>query len=445
MKKKVLLLTAPRPEPGYSPVHFGDNRPPQGLGYLAAYILKAGHQANIVDLYAFGGGENVSNNPFVSQEELGAQLKIDIESSIAEFRPDFIGMYVHTMSFESACELSLQLKNRFPDIKQICGGPHPSIKPESMPASFDHIVIGEGEVALLDIIEGRATDRIIKGVRLTSAELEKLPWPDFDLFWGKPYNWGLKLFNQAISPVLTISTSRGCPFRCRFCGVKNLYPIYTVISAEHIFKRMEYLSEKYGVRTFYFREDNFTAHLGRLEKFCDLLIGSGKGFKWVCESRVKELSPELIDKMSRSGCLGLYIGCESGSPNVLKNMCKDETREDFLEKFPIIHDHGIATYTTWVYGTPGETPEDRRLTDSLIKELNPTRVDRFVYLGIPRSEFYDLIMEKGDYEFLDKNGFMYPKGYLSYAVSLYGADDPRVSYVRKIYDENHVKPVETPW
>lgn len=445
MKKKVLLLTAPRPELGYSPVHYGDNRPPQGLGYLAAYISKFGHKADIIDLYAFGGGGDVLNNPFVNQEELGEQLNIDIESAVEEFKPDYIGMYVHTMSFESACELSSSLKKRFPYVKQICGGPHPSIKAESIPASFDHVVIGEGEIALLEIIEGRATDRIITGARVSSSELEQLPWPNFDLFWGKPYNWGLKLFNQNISPVLTISTSRGCPFRCRFCGVKNLYPVYTVVSAKHVFDRMVYLSEKYAVNTFYFREDNFTAHLGRLAEFCDLIAGSGNNFRWVCESRVKELTLELIEKMARAGCLGLYIGCESGSPKVLENMCKEETREDYLEKFPIIHEHGIATYTTWVYGTPDETQEDRRTTDELIDLLKPVVADRFVYIGIPRSSFYDQIVNNGNYEFLDKNGFLYPDGYLSLSTSLYGEEDPRVQYVKKMYEMNDVKPVDVEW
>jgi len=52
-RKRVLLLTAPRPRPDYTPLHFGDNRPPQGLGYVAAWLERAGHEIRIVDLYAF--------------------------------------------------------------------------------------------------------------------------------------------------------------------------------------------------------------------------------------------------------------------------------------------------------------------------------------------------------------------------------------------------------
>lgn len=443
-KKRILLLTAPRPEAGYSPVHFGDNRPPQGLGYLAAYIRQNNHEVQIIDLYAFGGAD-FSNNTSVKQEEIGKQENIDLDSVIKDINPDFIGMYVHSMSFESASILSAQLKKKYQDIVQICGGPHPTILPESMPNTFDYVVSGEGEKVLLDIIEDKVKKRIVIGKPLNSKELEILPWPDFDDFWGKPYNWELKLFNQNIKPVFTISTSRGCPFRCRFCGVKKIYPNYIHITAEHLFNRILELNSKYLVNAFYFREDNFTANLNRLDTFCEMIIKSGKSIKWVCESRVRELSSELISKMAQAGCIGLYIGCESGSPKVLKNMLKDETTQDYLEKFPILHKNNISTYTTWVYGTPKETSKDRRLTDELIKALCPTAVDRFVYIGIPSSDYYEEIVKSGSYEFIDKNGFLYPDGYLSLSTALYGENDPRVLYIRKLYKENNVKSIDMDW
>ena len=49
---KVLLLTSPRPESGTTPLHFGDNRFPQGLGFLAAYIESHGHEVRLIDLYS---------------------------------------------------------------------------------------------------------------------------------------------------------------------------------------------------------------------------------------------------------------------------------------------------------------------------------------------------------------------------------------------------------
>jgi len=437
-------MTAPRPLPGDSPLHFGDNRPPQGLGYLSSYVSQFGHEVEIIDLYAFGG-KPLDNNPGVNQEEIGNQLDINLIHQINSFKPDYLGMYVHSISYFLACKLSNELKIAFPGIPQICGGPHPTVMPESMPDTFDYIVSGEGEYALLDILEGGCQNRFIHGSPLTSENLENLPWPDFDQFWGKPYNWKLKLFQSDISPVLTISTSRGCPFLCRFCAVKSIYPHYEEISAELIFARMNSLADKYEVNTFYFREDNFTVNTNRLNKFCDLIIDSGNNFKWVCESRTKELNAAMIAKMAQAGCIGLYIGCESGSQKVLDTMGKNTSPGDFIEKFKILQECGIYTYTTWIFGSPNETSEDRALTEDLINRLNPDSVDRFVYVGIPKSQFYVHILNEGKYEFLDTNGFIYPAGYFSLSEYLYGQDDPRFQYVQKIYSRNSVSPIDVTW
>ena len=149
-----------------------------------------------------------------------------------------------------------------------------------------------------------------------------------------------------------------------------------------------------------------------MEDFCDLVIQNGIDIKWACESRVNKLSPATIEKMARAGCVGLYVGVESGSDRVLQFMQKLESRSDFLEKFPILHSNGISTYTTWIYGTPTETPEDRKETDSLIEIISPTTVDAFVYLGIPKSDWYRMVEGNKWYEFKDRNGFIYPTGYL---------------------------------
>jgi len=185
--RRVLLLTAPRPRPNYTPLHFGDNRAPQGLGYVAAYLEKFGHEVQIVDLYAFtwkyksiltevqspwrrhkdeisgrnwartmdGDLETIeghSRGGFAQNNSDGTMdVGADLGEIIESFRPDFIGMYIHTMSFDTAIELSANIKRDYPEIPQMCGGPHPAVLPETIPNSFDHVVVGEGEAAVLDI------------------------------------------------------------------------------------------------------------------------------------------------------------------------------------------------------------------------------------------------------------------------------------------------------
>jgi len=479
--RRVLLLTAPRPRPNYTPLHFGDNRAPQGLGYVAAYLEKFGHEVKIVDLYTFTwkyrdivrevespwrrhkdtlSGRNWartmegdlktveghSRGGFAQNNSDGTmEVGTDLEAEINSFRPDYLGWYIHSMSYRSACELSTVLKRDYPDIPQMCGGPHPTVLPEMMPSTFDYVVVGEGETAALDIIEGRAPSRIVQGTRV--VEMNELVWPNLDAFWDLPYNWSLKLFGKSyIHPVVSLNTSRGCPFPCRFCGVQDVSgKRFRHISADRIFSHMQFLKDKYGMAGAYFREDNYTVSLKRVEEFCDLLVESGMNLKWACESRVNKLTPKLIEKMAKSGCVGLYVGVESGSDRMLSYMEKGECRADFEEKFPILHANNIGTYTTWIYGSPTETPEDRRMTDDLIRKIKPTTVDAFAYLGIPKSNWYRMIEENKEYEFIDESRFIYPKGYLGYIRELYGEGDGRVEYVERIYQENGVNPHFYPW
>ena len=166
--KRVLLLTAPRPRPDYTPLHFGDNRAPQGLGTVAAYLERAGHQCVIVDLYAFSwkfrGVQTDIESPWRKKEDRSGlnwsrtmtgdlqtregharggfnqnnsdgtiALGTDLDEVIREFQPDIIGMYIHTMSFDTAVELSSALKQAYPEIPQMCGGPPPRPLPPNLP------------------------------------------------------------------------------------------------------------------------------------------------------------------------------------------------------------------------------------------------------------------------------------------------------------------------
>ncbi|MFA6318784.1 MAG: radical SAM protein, partial [Elusimicrobiota bacterium] len=358
--KKVLLLTAPRPSADETPLHFGDNRPPIGLGYVAAALEARKHQVRIVDLYHFGRPAS-SRNSRVNQEVEFQHVPIDLEAEIRSFAPDFIGMYVHTLSFYQACDLGRTLKASHPGIPLLCGGPHPTVLPETLPDCFDRVVIGEGEAAAVEIVEGRAQGRIVQGTRV--QDMDALPWPDYGHFIKRPYNWKLQLFGaDAIEPVLSLNTTRGCPFDCTFCGVRNIAgPGYRAVSADRLVAKLAEYKAAYGLAGVYFREDNFTLDRPRLERFCDLMVERKLGLRWACESRVANLTGQTIEKMAGAGCAGLYIGVESGSPRMLSAMKKGETVEDFRRVFPLLKGAGIGTYSTWVIGLPGETEADRRM------------------------------------------------------------------------------------
>jgi len=346
-------------------------------------------------------------------------------------------MYLGTISYYEGTSLAREIKSRYPDIPTMVGGPHAIELPETLTDFFDFVVCGEGEIAALDIIEGRCKEKgVVKKDNID--DINSLPMPDFRHFINHPYNWELEMFDNDIKPVITINSTRGCPFACMFCGVANTK--FRGISAPNLVNYISDLKSKYGAQGIYFREDNFTVEPKRVDEFCDILISENINISWACETRVKNLPAKLIEKMAKSGCIGMYIGVESGSPRMLDYMKKGETREDFLKGMPIIHANGITTYTTWVYGLPTETEEDRATNDEFIEKLNPTTADTFVYLGQPGSDFYKMLDETKTYELKEDNGIFYIPGFLPLAKRVYGENDPRVEFIETLYEKNKIKP-----
>jgi radical SAM superfamily enzyme YgiQ (UPF0313 family) len=437
---KVMLMTTPRPKEGDSPLHFGCGRPPQGLGFIAAFLEKAGHKVEIVDLYTFGGEGIVGDS--TSIQHIGTQLDIDLDYKIKSFQPDFIGMHISSITHINAYELSARLAKDYPKITQVCGGPHPTLFPDEVPGSFSYAVKGAGEFAMLNIVEdnpiaGSFSEQsvfVMDGGCIPSNTLNTFPFPDYDKFINLPYNYGLDEFGID-DKALILSTSRGCPYSCKFCAGKYVHPNYSKMGAYAVVSEMHKLKKKYDVSTFYFREDNFTASRKRLTDFCNLLLltSNRAKFKWVCESRARGLTPEIIELMAQAGCIGLYIGCESGSDRMLRLMHKGEKAEHYEAVFPVLKANGINTYTTWMFGFPGERGEDAGLTERLIAKLEPTSVDRFIFIGIPISDMYRTLDASGHYEYKDKYGFIFPYGYFEKATALYGKNDPKVKYVRDCY------------
>lgn len=433
-------MTTPRPEQGDSPLHFGCGRPPQGLGFIAAFLEQGGHEVEIVDLYTFGGEGIVGDSTKI--QNIPMQLDIDLDYKIKSFKPDFIGMHISTLTHLNAYELADRLAIDYPEIVLVCGGPHVTLFPKEVPSSFSYAVTGAGEFAMKGIVEGnplagffnKQSVFVLDGGCIPKSIIDSMPFPDYGNFIDKPYNYGLEEFGLE-GKSLILNTSRGCPFRCKFCAGVHVHPRYTSFSAWSVVTEMIRLHKNYRVDTFYFREDNFTAGLDRVELFCNLLllISNKYKFKWVCESRAKGLTEELIELMAEAGCKGLYIGCESGSDRILAEMNKRETVADYKHVLPMLKKHGINTYTTWMYGYPGETGHDAMQTERLIAELEPTSADRFIFIGIPTSTIYNKLDETGDYEYKDKYGFIFPHGYYDRATALYGKNDPKVKYVRDCY------------
>ena len=389
--RRVLLVTSAAP--AQSPFSTREKRPPIGIGFLISVLRDAGHNVSFIDNY-------LQPSDFLETGYLQTNAI------------DFVGIYANTICFRDTLRM-LHAMQRLRQAGQwrgkiVVGGPHAAVAPQTIPDFVDFIVQGEGEYAIRDIVAGKVADRIVRYPRI--SDLDTLPMPAWDCFVDLPYEWGMKLIGDG--PVFTMNTSRGCPFRCAFCSVNSVWGRkYTSFSAERIISDIEHLVHTYGAKGIYFREDNFTLNEGRLMTFCDLLLRKNLGISWVCETRVSNLSEELVQLMARAGAKGFYFGVESGSQRMLDLMRKDITVDQIRDAFRWCRDSGIKTIASTIIGVPGETEADLRQTNELLEEIKPTLVWRNVFTGIPYSDLYHTAVKEKSYEYIDDRGIIYLQGH----------------------------------
>jgi len=276
------------------------------------------------------------------------------------------------------------------------GGPHTSVGIDMIPEYVDHILIGEGESSILELIEDTGNQRVVYGKQINDMDL--LPFPAWEEFIWRPYDWTYPLVDR--NPVFTFNTSRGCPFECSFCSVNAIWGRkYRYMSAERIAYDIGYMKKYYGLGCAYFREDHFTLNKKRTIQFCELLLKKNLNIDWICETRVDDFDDEsFVQLMARSGCKAIYVGVESGSPRMLKLFKKGETTEQFIKAFDLARRLGIRTYASFVVGAPTEIDYDLHQTFELIDRISPDSYSMNIYIGLPGSELYDYIIDNDLYE-----------------------------------------------
>lgn len=396
----ILFTTSAAPK--ISPFKTAEKRPPLGLGSLISIVRSEGHKAFFIDNY-------LKPSNFIE------------EGYLQKNKIDFVGIYANTICYRDTLRMFKEIENlRKKGLwngKIIVGGPHTSVALDTIPEFVDYIVQGEGERAILEIINGGANQRVIRKERI--KDLDSLPFQPWDIFNKLPYDYFCRWMDE--KPVFTMNTSRGCPFNCVFCSVGSIWgKEYTYFGADRIISEIEYLIKKYNAKGIYFREDNFTLNLQRTEEFCKKLIQKNIDIHWACETRVSNLSEELIKLMSAAGCKAFFLGVESGSQKVLDILNKNITVKQIRDTLGWCKKYNINAFCSLITGVPGETFEDYLLTKKLMDELKPYVYGFNPFVGIPSSPLYRYVLDNKLYEYIDDVGLLYLPGYDVKTKFLYG-------------------------
>lgn len=340
MRKTITLIQLPNPQLNEPKMYF-----PLGILYIAAVLEEAGHDARVVDLR----DESISLDHF--------------ENS------DFFGITATTAEIRYAKSLSKMLKDRYPKSVTILGGAHATHLPNSCIDAFDCVVQGEGEKAILEIVqEGKS------GVIFSEEieDLDSIPFParhlippetfiSESLFAGSRYGKS--------PPATTLIGTRGCPFSCAFCP--NLPVKVRYRSPGNISSEIRDMIKKYGCKHFRFEDDNFTLNKEHLIKVCGELGPLNIHYK--CHTRSALLDEEMCESLVNSGCKEMGLGVETADDYVLKLVNKKESVEDHFRAISLIKKFGMRAKVYWMVGLPGETWETIEKNKDFMRRAKPDK------------------------------------------------------------------------
>jgi len=262
----------------------------------------------------------------------------------SKLKADLIGISILT----STAKRGYEIARKFPKEKVIMGGVHASLLPQEALQVSRQVVVGEAEDVISDVVEGKRTEPIVYGKPVEN--LDALPTPDFSLIKG---------FWPSIL-TMPVSTSRGCPFDCSFCSVTKIFGHkYRFRSAENIIAEMR----SRRTRSFFFVDDNFTAHPERTRLLLDLLL-KNKIKHWSCQVRCDAAKDiELLNHMAQAGCKAVCVGFESVNPKTLAAYRKRQTVEEIMNAIRSFHKRKIKIHGMFVLG--GENDDKNTVWDTV--------------------------------------------------------------------------------
>ncbi|WP_420266702.1 B12-binding domain-containing radical SAM protein [Candidatus Magnetominusculus dajiuhuensis] len=381
---------------------------PMWLAYAAGASEMAGFSIDLIDAPADG---------------------LDLASvtrRIKTFSPSLVVVDTSTPSIYNDAQICETLKAALPDAFIAVVGTHVSALPQEclrLSPAIDAAAVGEYDytiAALAEALNNKTPVAAVAGLyfkdgtnsgpRPAIANLDELP------FVSRVYKRFLKMENyfnpNALFPMVTITTSRGCPHECIFC----VYP-QTLMghklrqrSVNNVLDEIEYIISAFdGVKAIFFEDDTFTANRKRCVELSEGIIKRGVKISWTANARAT-LDYETMGVMRRAGCRSFCVGFESGSQQMLDNIKKRTVIDDMGKFMEAARKAGILVHGCFMVGLPGETKATMAMTLDLAKRLNPDTVQFYPMMIYPGTGAYDWYSERGLLTTKDFSKWLTPAG-----------------------------------
>jgi len=233
----------------------------------------------------------------------------------------------------------------------------------------------------VDILNGSVSDAIVVG----SAHDCTLSLPSYDLV--DLYSYRRRILGKCSVPFVT---SRGCPYRCAFCGMSVMHELggtCIFASPEQVYEQLHFLKSVYGIDRINFQDDVFTLGKSRLERMLELI--APLGIKFRCMGRAGYDDEDTYRMLADAGCVQVCWGIESGSQFLLDRMKKDVSVNDNFNVIQWARKYGITSRAFFILGFPGESFDTIQETKRFIQEADPDQVFVSNFVPYPGTDVWE--------------------------------------------------------
>jgi len=443
---KVALIN-PTPMDHYAPA----------LRALSATLRAHGHDTRIIFLPA---------DTYGMRFKKGSAAIIQVPQSMIEdllellSDCDLIGISFLSTMFDMAVQATRAIQKCYPHKPIVWGGFHTTTMPQQALQFVDMACVGEGEGALLELVERlaagkepwdirnfwfrRPDGRVVGNpLRPLIQDLDTLPYQDFDLHddwsyddrkqhlvrldWARWRQVGPRYIDRAGTMRLAYKAmiTRGCPHKCSYCGVAFAHDLYKGQrylrrrSVEHLVGEIKQVVRRWPeIGMVHFQDDVFfSTSTAEIQKFADHWKREiGLPFRAQCSPTT--INEEKYAALVDAGLVFTELGIQTGSCGVMKMYKRGMTNEQLLKAVGIISKYADRTQIPdyhVILDNPWETTEDVLASLRLLWTLpTPYNLLPSSLVPYPGTEFYHKTIEGGfvtdEYNQIYRKGFHTPNG-----------------------------------
>ena len=307
-------------------------------------------------------------------------------------------------------------------MKIIAGGFGPSLEPFKFlnDNNFDYVVTGEGEKSLLDILKGDVKSKLVSSTPIPN--IDEIPEPDRDSFDLNRY---ISIAEKDEGRrVTSIMSERGCPFGCTFCAEGQYGTIWRkgnenpnrlrCRDAKLIVEEMIKVRDRFNITFFKMNDAETNPTRNHFINICKEIVRQNLDTPWGCNMRCDKIDDEMCMWAVKAKCEEFWMGIESGSPEIHRNIRKGTTIPMIRRAFEVTKRYGIRRRTYCILGTPLESYETIKQTENLLDEIDPDIVGFSILAPYPGTTYWKPEYDKLDWSQIDEfSNTIWDSNYLS--------------------------------